>query len=38
MNFTNSLLKHITKLVGTLKSEYELQELFKKELQSISFE
>ena len=27
MNFTNSITKHITKLVGTLKSEDELQEI-----------
>ena len=30
MNFTNSITKHITKLVGTLKSEDELQEILKR--------
>ncbi len=30
MNFTNSITKHITKLVGTLKSEDELQEVLKR--------
>ncbi|MCG3720551.1 hypothetical protein L5F50_15230, partial [Aliarcobacter butzleri] len=30
MNFTNSIQKHITKLVGTLKSEEELQEVLKR--------
>lgn len=30
MNFTQSLLKHIDKLVGTLKAEEELQEILKK--------
>ena len=30
MNFTESLLKHIDKLVGTLKSEEEIQEVLKR--------
>ena len=30
MNFTNSITKHITKLIGTLKSEDELQEILKR--------
>ena len=30
MNFTDSLLTHIDKLVGVLKSEEELQEVLKK--------
>jgi len=30
MNFTESILKHIDKLVGTLKSEDELQEVLKR--------
>ncbi|MGJ0313530.1 hypothetical protein [Aliarcobacter cryaerophilus] len=30
MNFTNSITKHITKLVGTLKNEDELQEILKR--------
>ncbi len=30
MNFTNSITKHITKLVGTLKNEDELQEVLKR--------
>jgi hypothetical protein len=30
MNFTQSLLTHIEKLVGTLKSEEQLQEVLKK--------
>lgn len=30
MNFTDSLLKHIDKLVGVLKDEDELQEILKK--------
>ncbi|CAM3589261.1 hypothetical protein [Arcobacter aquimarinus] len=30
MNFTNSLLKHIDKLVGTLRSEEQLQEILKR--------
>ncbi|WP_323592706.1 hypothetical protein [Aliarcobacter butzleri] len=30
MNFANSIQKHITKLVGTLKSEEELQEVLKR--------
>ena len=32
MNFTNSLLKHIDKLVGTLKSEEQLQRNTKKKI------
>lgn len=36
MNFTNSIQKHITKLVGTLKSEEELQEVLKENLQEKS--
>ena len=30
MNFTNSLLKHIDKLVGTLRDEEELKEVLKR--------
>ncbi|RXJ84317.1 hypothetical protein [Arcobacter cloacae] len=30
MNFTNSLLKHIDKLVGTLRSEEQIQEILKR--------
>lgn len=30
MNFTKSITKHITKLVGTLKSDEELEEILKK--------
>lgn len=30
MNFTNSLLKHIDKLVGSLRSEEQLQEILKR--------
>lgn len=30
MNFTNSITKHIAKLVGTLKNEDELQEVLKR--------
>ena len=30
MNFTNSITKHIIKLVGTLKNEDELQEILKR--------
>ena len=30
MNFTNSLLKHIDKLVGTLRSDEQLQEILKR--------
>jgi len=30
MTFTDSLIKHIDKLVGTLKSEEQLQEVLKK--------
>ena len=30
MNFTESLLKHIDKLIGTLKSEEEIQEVLKR--------
>ncbi len=32
MNFTNSITKHITKLVGTLKSKDELQEILKRKI------
>lgn len=32
MNFTESLTNHIDKLVGTLKSEEQLQEVLKKKL------
>ena len=31
MNFTDSLLKHIDKLVGMLRDEEELKEILKKE-------
>ena len=30
MNFTNSLLKHIDKLVGTLRSDEQIQEILKR--------
>ena len=30
MNFTNSLLKHIDKLVGTLRDDEELKEVLKR--------
>ena len=32
MNFTESLTKHIDKLVGTLKSEEELKEVLKRKM------
>ena len=32
MNFTNSLLKHIDKLVGTLRDDEELKEVLKENL------
>lgn len=32
MNFTESLTKHIDKLVGTLKSEEQLEEVLKRKL------
>ncbi len=37
MNFTSSLLKHIEKLVGTLKSEEELREVLKRKFTKKEF-
>ena len=37
MNFTNSITKHITKLVGTLKNEDELQEVLKRKFTKIEY-
>ena len=36
MNFTQSLLKHIDKLVGSLRSDEQLQEVLKENLQKKS--
>ena len=38
MNFTNSITKHITKLVGTLKNEDELQEVLKRKFTKREFD
>ena len=37
MNFTDSLLKHIDKLVGTLKKEDELKEVLKRKFTKKEF-
>jgi len=37
MNFTDSLLKHIDKLVGTLKEEKELKEVLKRKFTKKEF-
>ena len=37
MNFTNSLLKHIDKLVGTLRSDEQLQEILKRKFTKKEF-
>ena len=37
MNFTQSLLKHIEKLVGTLKEESELREILKRKFTKKEF-
>jgi len=37
MTFTDSLIKHIDKLVGTLKSEEQLQEVLKKKFTKKEF-
>ena len=37
MNFTNSLLKHIDKLVGTLRDDEELKEILKRKFTKKEF-
>lgn len=37
MNFTNSLLKHIDKLVGTLRSDEQIKEILKRKFTKKEF-